>query len=196
MTKQARLRAMTGGAVPYGLSMAFDSAAKAFLRERGAEQIEHPGGTLYAHLCRVEERLAALGAEPWVQLAGLTHAAYGTDGFARTLVEWTDREPLRSAVGLDAEELAYLYGACDRDRTWPTLAETGAVHDRFADEARPLDERQKGPFADLSIVNELDVIEQSPALMAKHGDYFRDLFERWAPLTSPRVAAEIRQVIG
>ena len=182
--------------VPYGRSMEFDSAAKSFLRERGAERVEHPGGTLYEHLCRVSERLGALGAEPWVRLAGLTHAAYGTDGFARTLVEWTDREPLRSAVGLDAEELVYLYGACDRDRTWPTLAGTCAVHDRFADETRPLDERQRGPFTDLSIVNELDVIEQNPELLEKHGEYFRDLFDRWAPLTSAPVAAEIRRVTG
>ena len=39
-----------------------DSAAdvRTWLRERGAEEIPHPGGTLYAHLCRVSERFAAL----------------------------------------------------------------------------------------------------------------------------------------
>ncbi|HEX8628364.1 MAG TPA: hypothetical protein VF755_09365 [Catenuloplanes sp.] len=42
--------------------MSFDSAARDFLRDHGAESVEHPGGTRYAHLCRVEQRLAVLGA--------------------------------------------------------------------------------------------------------------------------------------
>jgi hypothetical protein len=49
---------------------------------------------------------------------------------------------------------------------------------------------------DLSIVNELDVIAQNPALLVKHGDYFRDLFARWAPLTSPKLDDEIQRLMG
>ncbi|WP_436534509.1 DUF6817 domain-containing protein [Actinoplanes sp. HUAS TT8] len=175
--------------------MAFDSAARAFLREHGTESIEHPGGTLYAHLGRVAERLAACGAAPYVQLAGLTHAAYSTDGFDLALIAWTDRPLLRAVIGVEAEELVYRYGACDRDRTWPHLAETSVVHDRFTGHDRTLGPGEVGPFVDLSIVNELDVIEQNPALYAKHGDYFRDLFARWAPVTSPAVTAEVQRVL-
>ena len=176
--------------------MTFGSAARAFLREHGTEAIEHPGGTLYSHLCRVEQRLAAAGAAPYVQLAGLTHAAYSTDGFDLALIPWTDRDVLRAVIGLEAEELVYLYGACDRDRTWPALATTSTVHDRFIGHKRVLESHLIGPFVDLSIVNELDVIEQNPALLVKHGDYFRDLFARWAPLTSPKVADEIQRLMG
>ncbi|MEU0552746.1 DUF6817 domain-containing protein [Dactylosporangium maewongense] len=176
--------------------MTFDSAARAFLRDHGAESIEHPGGTLYSHLCRVEQRLAAVGAAPHVRLAGLTHAAYSTDGFDLALIVWTDRDLLRSVIGLEAEELVYLYGACDRDRTWPDLVTNSTVHDRFIGQERVLEPRHIGPFVDLSIVNELDVIEQNPALLVKHGDYFRDLFARWAPSTSPEVADEIQRLMG
>jgi hypothetical protein len=175
--------------------MSFDSAVRDFLRDHGAESIEHPGGTLYAHLRRVEQRLADLGAGPDLQLAGLTHAAYGTDGFARGLLAWSDRGSLRSVVGEAAEALVYLYGACDRDRTWPSLADTASVHDRFTGRPVRLDASQLVPFVDLSIVNELDVIEQNPAMLEKHGTYFGDLFSRWAPATSPAVAAEARRVL-
>ena len=176
--------------------MSFDRAARDFLRDHGAESIEHPGGTLYAHLCRVERRLADLGAGRDLRLAGLTHAVYGTDGFARSLLAWSDRESLRSVVGATAENLVYLYGACDRNRTWPSLADTATVHDRFTGGLERVDASQLIPFVDLSIVNELDVIDQNPALREKHGTYFDDLFARWAPVTSPSVAAEARRVLA
>ncbi|RAO42205.1 DUF6817 domain-containing protein [Micromonospora saelicesensis] len=176
--------------------MTSDDAARAFLREHGAESIEHPGGTLYSHLCRVEQRLTACGAAAHVRLAGLTHAAYSTDGFDLALISWTDRQRLQAVIGPEAEELVYLYGACDRNRTWPDLVGTSVVHDRFTGQEWLLGPDGIGPFVDLSIVNELDVIEQNPGLLVKHGDYFRDLFARWASATSPEVAAEVRLLIG
>ncbi|MFI6265330.1 DUF6817 domain-containing protein [Micromonospora sp. NPDC051006] len=84
----------------------------------------HPGGNLYAHLCRVSERLAVLGWSGEVQAAGLTHAVYGTDGFDLALRDRADRAVLRDLVGADAEKLAYLYRACDRRRSWRELAQT------------------------------------------------------------------------
>lgn len=173
--------------------MILDGTASAFLREHGAETIPHPGGTLYTHLHRVAQRLADLGADQDLQLAGLTHATYGTDGFARDLLPWTDRQPLRAIIGDTAESLVYLYGATDRDRTWTTLAETARVHDRFTGDSVDLGDLLV-PFVDLSIVNELDVITHNPELLAKHRDYFRDLFARWAPVTSPQVAADAQRL--
>ena len=169
--------------------MSFDSAARAFLRDHGAESIDHPGGTLYAHLCRVEERLAGLGAGPDLQLAGLTHAVYGTDGFGLHLMDWSEREPLRSVVGEAAEALVYLYGACDRERTWASLADTATVHDRFTGHAQQLDADRLVAFVDLTIVNELDVLQP------KHAAYFSDLFARWAPVTSSAVNDDARRAL-
>jgi hypothetical protein len=74
--------------------MSVPARAQARLRQRGANTVEHPGGTLYAHMCRVHDRLAALGCTVDGQLAGLTHAAYGTDGFARALLDRTRRDTL------------------------------------------------------------------------------------------------------
>ncbi|MFR9777849.1 DUF6817 domain-containing protein [Micromonospora sp. MS34] len=169
---------------------------RAWLRDRGAEHIEHPGGTLYAHLCRVRQRLAELGQQPDVQSAGLAHAVYGTDGFDLALLDWTDRGRLRELIGTDAEALVYLYGACDRKRSWPRLATTGEVHDRFTGRTRTVGPEQLTPLVDLSIVNELDVIAQLPALLDRHRAYFSELFSAWAPVASAAVRSEVERVLG
>lgn len=170
-------------------------SVEAWLRERGTETIQHPGGTLFAHLCRVRDRLAAIGHDPDVQAAGLTHAAYGTDGFDLALLFWQERDTLRDLIGPNAEELVYLYAACDRDQSWPDLAVTHRITDRFTGAAVRLADWQLTPFVDLSIVNELDVLEHDPALLAAHRDYFTGLFAAWSPITSPAVATEVRRLL-
>jgi hypothetical protein len=173
-----------------------DQGVREWLRQRGAETIGQPGGTLYAHLCRVHDRLAELGSGADVRLAGLAHAAYGTDGFDLALLDRTERPRLRDLIGPGAEALVYLYGACDRGRTWAALARTGEVFDRFTGEVTVLGPVQKQPFVDLTIVNELDVLEQDPALARKHGADLRALFATWAPVASPLVANDARRVLG
>lgn len=167
-----------------------------WLRQRGAETITHPGGTLYAHLCRVHDRLGELGLDPDGRLAGLVHAVYGTDGFDVVLLDRADRASLRSLVGGPAERLVYLYGACDRRRTWRTLADTGQVVDRFTDQVETLGPAELRPLVDLSIVNELDVAEQDPVVADRHGGYLRTLFSSWASVASPQVSHEAQRVLG
>ena len=177
----------------------------ALLRERGAETIEHPGGTLYAHLGRVHDRLAGHGAPEHVRLAGLAHAVYGTDGFDVSLLEVSERPTMRALVGEPAEQLIYRYGACDRRLTWRSLADTAVVHDRFTGSATTLGADELRGFADLSIVNELDVVEHSTdngrsassraEIAAKYGEYFRSLFAAWTPIASPAVIADARRVL-
>ncbi len=169
---------------------------RAWLRERGTERIDHPGGTLYAHLCRVQERLAALGGDTDVQLAGLTHAVYGTDGFDVVLLDHRDRATLPDLVGVTAADLVYRYGACDRRRGWRRLATTGEVHDRFTGEVSTLHGEYLRRFVDLSVVNELDVFAQDPSILDRHRAYFRELFTAWTPAMSPPVAGEARLLLG
>jgi hypothetical protein len=169
---------------------------RGWLRQHGAERIQHPGGTLYAHLSRVHDRLCGYELDVHLQLAGLAHAVYGTDGFATALTDPSDRVTIRALVGTRAEALIFLYGGCDRARSWRRLADTGEVVNRFTGQVETLDPAQLRPFVDLTIVNELDVIEQDPAVAAEHGPYLRNLFASWAPVASPQVTSDARQVLG
>ena len=166
------------------------------VRARGAEAIEHPGGTLYAHLERVQHRLAALGASERLQLAGRAHAVYGTDGFDVALLGLDERPLLAGIAGEDVEQAVYRYAACDRSKTWRELPDTGQVWDRFTGEGEALDADDLNAFADLSLVNELDVVEHGPGVLDEHGDFFRRLTAAWAPILSPAVAAEADRVLG
>jgi len=105
-----RLTGCRPGAVYVSRSIGADSDVQRWLRQGGAGSIQHPGGTLYAHLCRVHDRLAELECGVDTPLAGLVHAVYGTDGFDVTLLDWNDRATLRNLIGDDAEALVYLSG--------------------------------------------------------------------------------------
>jgi hypothetical protein len=176
--------------------MTAEAAIAELLRSRGAEEIEHPGGTLYDHLARVQARLARLGAPETLQLTGRAHAVYGTDGFPRTLLDLDERPVLADIVGKEAEHLVYRYGGCDRDRTWDFLARTGRLWNRFTGDSEILDQEELQAFADLSIVNEMDVAEHSPEFLGRHGAYFRRLITAWEPLFSAPVLADARAVFG
>ena len=167
-----------------------------WLRERGAESVPHAGGSLYEHLGRVADRLAGHGASEAECLAALTHAAYGTDGFHVVLLDVVDRAVLRDLIGAEAEELVYRYGGCDRGRTWRALPSTRLIWSRFTGHSESPTPAELRDFADLSIVNELDVYGRSPEIAAKAGDYFRSVFPEWEPLASPAVMADTRRVLG
>jgi hypothetical protein len=62
------------------------------------------------------------------------------------------------------------------------------VFSRWDGSAETLDDAGLRDFADLCIVNELDVLAQQPALLQQHGDAFRTLFDSWRPLATPAVS--------
>ena len=173
-----------------------ETALAELLRSRGAADIDHPGGTLYDHLARVQQRLAGLGAPETVQLAGRAHAVYGTDGFAVPLLALDERPLLAALVGDEVEQLVYRYCACDRRKSWGALADTGRIRDRFTGGGEVLDGLELRDFADLSLVNELDVAEHSASFCDEHGAYFRRLTMAWEPLLSAPVLADARAVFG
>ena len=166
------------------------------LRERGAGDVAHPGGTLSGHLERVQARLTGLGLSTDVQLAGRAHAVYGTQGFDVRLLADDERPLLAGIIGPAAEGLVHRYGACDRDRTWAGLTASGRVHDRHTGTAEELDDDRLRDFADLSLVNEIDVAEHATGFLDQHGPFLRRLTQQWAPVLSPAVLADARRTFG
>ena len=161
------------------------AAMTELLAARGAAGISHPGGTLLAHLQRVHALLAQWGARPAVQLAGLYHAFYGTNGFATALGSRGRRDELAAIIGEEAERLVYFYASCDRRYSYPCLAETaGPFKDRFTGTVLrpPLPLRRD--FAELTAANELDIAAVSPNFRVQAGPGLLRLFTSWKNLLS------------
>ncbi|MEU5533518.1 DUF6817 domain-containing protein [Streptomyces sp. NPDC020362] len=171
--------------------------ALALLRAYGADGIAHPGGTLLAHLTRVRARLAMWRARPALQLAGLCHAFYGTDGFATALLRVDRRTDLAAVIGTEAEEIVYLYASCDRKATYPDLARPDAAfHDRFTGRAHVPSSPARRDFAELSAANELDLARIDPAFRAEWGPALLALFTRLQGLLTADAWLDCRTVLA
>ena len=107
-----------------------------------------------------------------------------------------ERSVLADLIGADAERLVYRYGSCDRSRTWGELATTHRVIDRFTGTVEVLTTEDARAFAELSLVNELDVAEHAPGFLNQYGRYFRRLTAEWAPLLGATVMAEAQRVLA
>ncbi|WP_042382038.1 DUF6817 domain-containing protein [Streptacidiphilus melanogenes] len=167
------------------------------LRSAGAETMDHPGGTLLAHLGRVSGLLASWGARPALVSAGLCHAFYGTDGFPVALLPLNRRAELVDAVGEEAEALVHFYASCDRKASYPSLAtDDGGFTDRFTGVVTRPTVRQRRDFAELTAANELDIAAVSPEMRARFGPALLELFTRWRPLLSGPAWEHCRAVLG
>lgn len=159
-----------------------------FLAERGAAGLEHPGGTLLAHLERVRDTLAEWGARPELCLAGLAHAVYGTDGFPHPLVGPGERAVVVELLGVEAEAIVYAYGACDREFTHPQLVGDGPVRlrDRFTGQVVEIGPGLVRDLVELTYANELDVLTHSAEIRELHGRALKDFLASCGHRASPK----------
>jgi hypothetical protein len=157
----------------------------------GAGEIDHPGGTLLAHLGRTRDLLMDWAAPDYLVQAGLFHAAYATDGFAIPLLQLDQRDLLRDEIGVQAEAVVYFYASCDRSATYPTIGESKicVFRDRYAGENITPPDQDLRDFVELTMANELDLVAQNPDFSAQYGDGFRELFGGWLGLASDAAKA-------
>lgn len=171
-------------------------SVRSLLADRGAANIEHPGGTLLAHLNRVEAKLSEWGVRSALAQAGLCHAFYGTDGFRPALGDLSEREWLSSVVGAEVEELVYFYCACDRSSSYPGVPSGGLYRDRFTREAFVPSPEMLSDLVELTVANELDLVEISAEFREAYGPGFRTLFGGWSAVMSEQAWAEYMRVLG
>jgi hypothetical protein len=164
------------------------SAVEAWLESMGASAIEHPGGTLLAHLGRTAAVLESWGARPALIQAGAAHAVYGTDGFPVSLVDLSSRDAVVALVGAEAEAIVWTYGSADRSFLHPQLdVDQGPpVHrSRFDGRERSLSAGETGDYLLLTLANELDVARHSPTMAARLWPWLRHV----AGVHAPRLPA-------
>lgn len=165
-----------------------DGAVQQWLVRHGADSMVHPGGTLLDHLNRVAARLADWRASDDVRVAGLCHAAYGTDGFAAALIEPASRAELRKLIGVRAEHLVYLYGSCERSMVYPQLNNHAAVNfaNRFTGKIVPAPAADTRAFVEITAANEIDVMLHNQELANKHAQSFYQLLSAARHWLSPK----------
>jgi hypothetical protein len=127
---------------------------------------------------------------------GLTHAAYSTDGFDTALLTVDERPLLREAIGDAAEELVYRYAATDRRPFYRQLGQSLVVWtDRFTGASLTLDPSDVLPLVDLTVANELDVVEHAPAVREEYGPSLLALFTRARAGMSPAAWADVARTL-
>lgn len=168
--------------------------ASQLLRQRNADDIEHPGGNLLQHLARTADLLESWQATPAVVLAGLCHAAYGTDGFAVALFELDERDLLQQVIGREAEALVYRYAACDRGFTY--AAAIGGVfgyRDRFTGDEVRLPAAVQAGFVDMTFANELDLYDHSSEFRTTVWPKLVPVFAGYERLANPAAFAAYQE---
>jgi hypothetical protein len=177
--------------------MRVEKTALAFLEAHGAGAIEHPGGTLLAHLCRTADLLASWGASPALTVAGLCHATYGTDGFQTALLPTSRRGDLVEVIGVTAEAIVYFYASCDRGMFLPQLGhhEPPRFRDRFTRAEFHPESEMVRRFVELTFANELDIAAHSPPFAQNYGFSIVELFSRCRALASDAANAAADRVV-
>jgi hypothetical protein len=143
--------------------------------------VEHLGSNLLTHLLGTEAILRSWKVDEAVALAGLCHAAYGTDGFAPFLLELGERDRLVAAIGPDAEAAVYRYASCDRQLVYARLGPAPVEFaDRFTGTSEPAGADEMTTFALITAANETDLVRRG-ALDATAEEAVDDLIRRLAP---------------
>ena len=144
------------------------------LQELGADGNPHSMRTLTAHLIGTAELLERWGnAEP-ICTAGLFHSIYGTEYYKRQTADLSLRPMISARIGERAEELAWLFCACDR-LALPRLAATGdrRLTGRLLVEPVVLSDETLRALAEIEIANALEQCPPGPLASV-------ELRTRWA----------------
>lgn len=170
--------------------------AVALLEEVGAEDTEHPSGTLLQHLQGTYEVLEGWGCSEALCLAGLYHSVYGTEVFQTTTIPLDAREKVEAAIGEEAEELVFLYSVLRRSSLYANLDRGGpyTVTSRDGATIELSGLRQFADLMTLDVANRLEQLDRtSPSPPRRERD--RRIYERAAPVLPAGAVAELRQAL-
>lgn len=168
------------------------------LSELGAGDFEHINGTLIDHLIGTQSLLKQWQASETLQDAGLYHAAYGTAGFSENLVSTSQRGAIARIIGEEAEEIVYLYCACDRDYFWPQFARSNnpEYKNRFTGQLFYISSQQLKEFCELTVANELEIAQENQAFIDAHGDGLYALFKSMRRFLSSHANLSVESILG
>jgi hypothetical protein len=130
---------------------------------RAAGEMGHPGGVLLGHLLGTRRLLMGWGSRAALCDAGLFHSVYGTEHYLPVAVPPEMRAEVVGLIGEEAEWLAWLFCAMERESFDRNVGRTEGlcVRDRRSGEWRPL---TRGQFSDLVALSYANTLEALPRL--------------------------------
>jgi hypothetical protein len=156
---------------------------ESLLDSYGTAAAPHTGRALRDHLVGTFRLLEAWGNDEDVCMAGLFHSIYGTEIYTRISAELGERDTIRRVIGYRAEELAYMFCACDRRRMLSNVERPDGfvLHDRFTNGEVPLDRGTLAALVEIAFANEL---EQLPTGADVRGSRYDQWRSRWTACAS------------
>lgn len=156
------------------------------LERLALRDVAHLGINLHDHLVNTYGLLRDFGNPEAVCLAGLYHAAYGTQGFDQAVFEPSDRTVLAELIGPGAESLVYHYCASDRDHAeLSALAgNPRAFRDRFTGTRKTLTHGLACALWEMTLANELEIGTRDRAFVERYRPGFTRLFAAARPYLS------------
>jgi hypothetical protein len=160
--------------------------AERLMQALGAQSTAHVTSDLLTHLRGTAAILLEWGASEDLRLAGLCHAAYGTDGFPAMLLPIGERARLENVIGERAEQIVYTYCACQRDDLFETVATNSPLHfrNRFVESDVTPPDQMLRDFFELTFANEIELCRGNPAFRLEHERFFRKVFPHCRPYVS------------
>jgi hypothetical protein len=135
----------------------------AFLRRHGAQELGHGARTLLRHLTGTEGLLRQWEARTALCDAGLFHSVYGTESFKGALIPADLRPTVATLIGDDAERIAWLFGALQKESLYAMLdqEEDFTVSHRQTGNAMAV---TTGEYRDLCELTVANWLEQRPGV--------------------------------
>ena len=168
------------------------------LSKLGAGDFDHIDGNLIDHLNGTKKLLREWSASTILQDAGLYHAAYGTAGFDEALATVKQRNEIAKIIGKEAEEIVYLYCACDREYFWPQIGRVTVPEfkNRFTGQVFQLSPQQLCDFCELTVANEIEIAMDNPPFINKHGHALYSIFKNMCNYISKPASTSVELVLG
>lgn len=152
------------------------------LRSFGTHESEHTGRSLLDHLLGVYHLLQDWNNSDIVCLAGLFHSIYGTVCYHEQSVSPSERKRVQGVIGEEAEELAYLFCACDREQlvTDFSAQERFRIWDRFRQQEVRVSEDVFRALGEIHLAN---IVEQVAKVRPAISEEVRcRLWSDWEPV--------------
>jgi hypothetical protein len=169
-----------------------------FLQRRGAGSAPHMRNTLLGHLRAVHDVLVGGQGPGWLAAAGLLHSWYGSQRLDYEMGGAADRPVLQRLLGARAEELVWIYGACDFQFLCAAVARDGrpAYRDRRTGEVRELPPSVLLPLCELMVANEVELATRSGTYRQKKLHLLQAIAAGWGPLLTPAAMAGVRRLLA